>query len=314
MFLAANDSGWTFITEYFGIESVTDVLLIILDIFIVAFVAYQVMKLFRGTKAAALIRSLIIILIMSVLARVLNLRVVSTILNVVLNVLPVLAVVLFAPEIRKMLETLGSRKPGETIMNIFRSRSAADEQLRIETNRIIGETVAAVSNMAKTKTGALIVFERKNSIAEWDAQGTKLDAVVSAGLLEQIFVKNTPLHDAAVLIRNGRIYAAQCVLPNTKNKDLSRELGTRHMAAIGASEEADCIVVVVSEETGIISVAKGGQITRGLDNNSLRTFLVEELVQDDSSAVSEKTGKGNFFSRIFKKKGKKEEKSGDDVS
>ncbi len=306
-FLAGSESGWTFITEYFGIESVLDLLLIILDIAIVAFVAYQVLKLFRGTKAAALVRSLIIILAMSVLARVMNLRVVSAILNVVLNVLPVLAVVLFAPEIRKMLEVLGSRKAGEAIRSIFKSRSAADEQKKVEMNRIIGETVSAVGNMAKTKTGALIVFERKNNISEWDAQGTKLDAVVSARLLEQIFVKNTPLHDAAVLIREGRIYAAQCVLPNTKNKDLNRELGTRHMAAIGASEEADCIVVVVSEETGTISCTKEGQIMRGLDINTLRTFLVEELVPKDAPADTEK--KGGFFKKLFKKKD-----GGDDVS
>ncbi|MBQ7445202.1 MAG: diadenylate cyclase CdaA [Clostridia bacterium] len=299
-FLAESGSWWTYITEYFGIESALNLFTIILDIMIVAFLAYQVLKLFKGTRASALVRSLILILVMTLLARVLNLRVVSSILNVILNVLPVLAVVLFAPEIRKMLEALGGRKAGDAIASIFKLKKT-DEQKKIEMHRIIGETVTAVSSMAKTKTGALIVFERKNSIAEWDAQGTKLDAVVSARLLEQIFVKNTPLHDAAVLIRDGRIYAAQCVLPNTKNKDLSRELGTRHMAAIGASEEADCIVVVVSEETGIISCAKAGQIIRNLDSTTLRTFLVDELVPEDRESDS-KNGKTNFFAKLFKKK------------
>ena len=302
-FLVTQNSWWSYVIEYLGIGSVYDVLLIILDIAIVAFVSYHILKLFKGTKASALVRSIILILLLSLVARLLNLRVVTTILNVILNVLPIIAVVLFAPEIRKMLEGLGSRKAGDALKSIFKFRDASDEQKRIEMNRVIGETVAAVGNMAKTKTGALIVFERNNSIAEWDAQGTKLDAVVSARLLEQIFVKNTPLHDAAVLIRNGRIYAAQCVLPNTKNKELSRELGTRHMAAIGASEEADCIVVVVSEETGVVSCAKEGQIIRHMDTNSLRTFLVDELVPKEVDDESGEKGMGGFFRRKRNKKG-----------
>jgi len=306
----AGGSWWTFLIEYFGIESPYDVALIILDIAIVAFVSYHILKLFRGTKASALVRSIILILVMSLAARFLNLRVLTTILNVILNILPIIAVVLFAPEIRKMLEGLGSRKAGDAIKSIFKFKDTSDEQKRIEMNRVIGETVAAVGNMSKSKTGALIVFERKINISEWDAQGTKLDAVVSARLLEQIFVKNTPLHDAAVLIRNGRIYAAQCVLPNTKNKDLSRELGTRHMAAIGASEEADCIVVVVSEENGIVSCAKDGQIYRHLDTNSLRTFLVDELVPKETVKKEDRKNKGG----IFKKKNKEEGDDGDGVS
>ena len=299
--LASGNGFTTFITEYFGIDSALDVFLIILDIAIITFLIYETIKLFRGTRAFALLKSILLILVLSFIARLLNLNAVSSLLNVILNVLPVMAVVLFAPEIRKLLESLGNRKLTDIIRNIFSSGGAESEQRRIATMNMIGETVAAVEKMSAAKTGALIVFERKNSIAEWESQGTRLDADVSSRLLEQIFIKNTPLHDGAVLVRDGRIYAAQCVLPNTKNKNISRELGTRHMAAIGASEELDCVVVVVSEETGIISCTEGGRIYREMTADSLREFLEEKLLpEEDAGAKS--GGLGKLIRKIFKKK------------
>lgn len=302
--LASSGNGFTtFITEYFGIDSWVDVLLIALDIAIITFLIYETIKLFKGTRAFAFLKSILIILVVSYVAKLLNLSAVSSLLNVILNVLPVLAVVLFAPEIRKLLEELGSKRFTDVIKNVFRSRSADEEERRRETERIVNETVTAVMHMSESKTGALIVFERNNSIAEWETQGTRLDADVSSRLLEQIFVRNTPLHDGAVLIREGRVYAAQCVLPNTKNKNVSRELGTRHMAAIGASEETDCVVVVVSEETGTVSCTNAGQILRGFTADTLRDYLIGELLPDDGDGDDgEKSGIRRFFRRIFKKK------------
>ena len=311
--ILASGSGFTtFITEYFGIDSVLDVLLIILDIAIIAFLIYETIKIFKGTRAFALLKSILLILVLSFIARLLNLNAVSSLLSVILNVLPVMAVVLFAPEIRKLLESLGNRKFTDILRNIFKSGGAEGEQNRQETLKIISETVSAVEKMSRSRTGALIVFERKNSLAEWEAQGMILDAEMSSRLLEQIFVKNTPLHDGAVLIRNGRIYAAQCVLPNTKNKNVSRELGTRHMAAIGASEETDCVVVVVSEETGIVSCTEGGTIQRGMDSGSLAKFLEEKLLPEENDAGSG-GGFKKLIRRIFKKKeaGKDVEVSGE---
>jgi diadenylate cyclase len=300
--LASSGNGFaTFITEYFGIDSWVDVLLIVLDIAIITFLIYETIKIFKGTRAFAFLKSILIILVFSYIAKLLNLSAVSALLNVILNVLPVLAVVLFAPEIRKLREELGNKKFTDILRNVFRSKSADEEEQRKETARIVNETVTAVMHMSESATGALIVFERNNSIAEWETQGTRLDAEITSRLLEQIFVRNTPLHDGAVLIIDGRVYAAQCVLPNTKNKNVSRELGTRHMAAIGASEEADCVVVVVSEETGTVSCAKGGQIERGFTADTLREYLTNELMPDDGDD-GEKSGIRRFFRKIFKKK------------
>ncbi|MBP1588490.1 MAG: diadenylate cyclase CdaA [Clostridia bacterium] len=300
--LASGNGFTTFITEYFGIDSVLDIFLIILDIAIITFLIYETIKIFKGTRAFALLKSILLILVLSFIARLLNLNAVSSLLSVILNVLPVMAVVLFAPEIRKLLEDLGNRKFTDVIRNIFRSGGAESEQRKKATLGMINETVTAVEKMSGTKTGALIVFERKNSIAEWDSQGTLLDADVSSRLLEQIFVKNTPLHDGAVLVRDGKIYAAQCVLPNTRNKNISRELGTRHMAAIGASEELDCVVVVVSEETGTVSCTEGGKIYRGLDAEALRKFLEEKLLPEEDGDAGKGGGLRKLIRKIFKKK------------
>jgi len=286
----------TFITEYFGIESFWDVLSAVLDIAIIAFLIYGMFKIFRGTKAFSLLKGILVVFVISVIARLFKLTTVTAVLDIVLNVLPVLAVVLFAPEIRKLLENIGKKKFSDLIADIAGKRLSANEQLILETNEMIDEVVSSVDDMSKTYTGALIVFEREDSLDGWDEQGTPIDAKVQSRLLEQIFIKNTPLHDGAVLIRKGRISAAQCVLPLTKNKDISRNLGTRHMAALGASESADCIVVVVSEETGMISVTNNGEIERGLDKESLRRILSKELVPEDSE------NKESVLRRIFKKK------------
>lgn len=270
-----------FISGYLGVNSVLDVILMVIDIAIVAFLFYEIGKILQNTRAFAIIRALIIFVVALFVARILHLYVVEEILNVIINMLPVVLVVLFAPEIRKLMENFGKKKLSD-IVKSFSGRNNSDEDEEKEIKRIIDETVDAASNMALTKTGAIIVFEVKDNITEWDKQGTIIDAVVSSRLLRQIFVVNTPLHDAAVIIRKKRIYAAQCVLPLTDRTDLGRELGTRHRAAIGATEKADCVAVVVSEETGIISYAKGGDIQRKVSPDYLRTLLQAELLPETS--------------------------------
>lgn len=268
----------TFIAEYLGIDSVFSAILTVLDIVIVSFVVYKLIMLFKGTRAASLMKGILFFFIVAFVARSLKMHTVSAVVNIILSVLPVLVVVLFQPEFRKILEGVGKNNVAEIFRNIFNihdSDSVAAANAEIQ--RIIDETADAVLDMSKNRIGALIVFEQQNDIKEWDSQGTVLDAAVSSRLLKQIFVPNTPLHDGAVLVRGGRVYAAQCVLPLTNSTTVSRELGTRHRAAIGATEAADCVVVVVSEETGGISFVKNGEIMRNMTVDALKSLLAANL-------------------------------------
>ena len=274
----------TFVSEYLGIDSWKDVLSIVLDVGIIAFLIYWVYKVFKDTRAGALARSIVGLFVLFYLAKLLNLSTVSALINVVLTALPVLIVVLFAPEIRKILENIGSRKLSDMLLDISKGKFRAEDETETETKRVIEEVVTAVMHMSETKTGALIVFERKNKLEGWDEQGTPVDAYITSRIVEQIFVPNTPLHDGAILIRNCRISAAQCVLPLTASTAVNRNLGTRHIAAIGASENADCVVVIVSEETGAVSVAIDGKIKRGFDAISLKSVLLEELLTHSEKA------------------------------
>jgi len=270
------------ISGYLGIDSIFDFICVFLDVAIIAFLIYKVIVIFKDTRAFSLLKSIIFIFIASYVAKLLNLSAVSTVLGIILNVMPVLAIVLFAPEIRKLLENLGKKKITDLIKTVLSTNgNSASDKERKEIKRIVDETVEAVVYMSKVKTGAIIVFQVNDDVSDWDRQGTIIDARVSTRLLEQIFIINTPLHDAAVIISKGRLHAAQCVLPLTENNNVDLELGTRHRAAIGASENADCIVVVVSEETGIISLAKGGELMRGLTGDILRTHILSTLLPDE---------------------------------
>ena len=272
----------SFVSGYLGINSVIEAVLMVVDIAIVAFLIYKIVVLLRDTRAFSILKGIIFVFIANYVAKLLRLNTLSAVLSIVLNVLPVVTVVLFAPEIRKIFEGIGKRKFSD-IVKIFNGKSVDDDEETAEIKKIVDETIDAVQTMSKTKTGAIIAFELSDSIAGWDKQGTIIDAKVSSRLLQQIFVVNTPLHDAAVIIRDKRIYAAQCVLPLTENTSVSPELGTRHRAAIGASEAADCMVVVVSEETGIISLAQGGKLTRNISLDFLRVLLVEGLLPQTKS-------------------------------
>ena len=243
----------------------------LLDIIIIAFLIYQLLGIINRTRAGQLAKGALLVLAVYLVANVLNMRTVTWLLNSLLQVGLLTLVVLFQPEIRQLLEKVGSR-------NIRLLRIFQPEQQSTELERAIDQTVAACTDMAKTRTGVLIVFERKLLLDEIVRSGTTLDAAVSSELLKNIFFVKAPMHDGAVIIRQGRILGAGCMLPLSKNVNLSRDLGMRHRAGIGMSENSDAVVVIVSEETGSISVAIGGMLKRHLMPETLRQLLRNELM------------------------------------
>jgi diadenylate cyclase len=250
----------------------------VLDILVVAFFLYRIYILIRNTRATALLKGLIFLGIFTVLAGWLQLHVVSWILDKLMTVLIVALPVVFQPELRRALEQIGRGK------FYVSSRMMND----VEWDHVIGDVVEAAMIMSANKIGALIVFERSVGLDDRIDTGIRIEGLVSKELLGNIFIVNTPLHDGAVIIRENRVMAAGCLLPLTRDHhSLSSELGTRHRAAIGMSEQADCVVVVVSEETGIVSYTYGGNIHRGQDAESLRNVLRNYLMRSKPKGVSD---------------------------
>ena len=249
----------------------------ILDILIVAYIIYRVMKLLKDTSAERLIKGIIILVGIMLLASMLHLTMISWLLQQALNVGLFAIVVVFQPELRRLLEQNGKG-------NFSRLIVPADAPDEVES--MITATVSACADMSRTKTGALIVFERRERLGEIISTGTMVDAAPSAELIKNIFFKNSPLHDGAMIVRAGRVCAAGCVLPLSGNQSLSRDLGTRHRAAVGMSESADSVLVVVSEETGSISVAIGGMLKRHLSPDMLRKLLENELLDSEKQEKS----------------------------
>lgn len=249
----------------------------ILDILIVAYIIYRVMKLLKDTSAERLIKGIIILVGIMLLASMLHLTMISWLLQQALNVGLFAIVVVFQPELRRLLEQIGKG-------NFSRLIVPADAPDEVES--MIIATVSACADMSRTKTGALIVFERRERLGEIISTGTMVDAAPSAELIKNIFFKNSPLHDGAMIVRAGRVCAAGCVLPLSGNQSLSRDLGTRHRAAVGMSESADSVLVVVSEETGSISVAIGGMLKRHLSPDMLRKLLENELLDSEKQEKS----------------------------
>lgn len=249
----------------------------ILDILIVAYIIYRVMKLLKDTSAERLIKGIIILVGIMLLASMLHLTMISWLLQQALNVGLFAIVVVFQPELRRLLEQIGKG-------NFSRLIVPADAPDEVES--MITATVSACADMSRTKTGALIVFERRERLGEIISTGTMVDAAPSAELIKNIFFKNSPLHDGAMIVRAGRVCAAGCVLPLSGNQSLSRDLGTRHRAAVGMSESADSVLVVVSEETGSISVAIGGMLKRHLSHDMLRKLLENELLDSEKQEKS----------------------------
>lgn len=247
-------------------------LLDVVDILLVAFFLYKLLILIRNTRAVALIKGLIFLGVITILSssRFLNLHVINWLLQQGMMVIMVALPVVFQPELRRALEQIGRGRLFRTSDQIMN-----DE----EWDRLIDEIIAITESLSKTHTGALIVFEREVGLNDYIDTGISIDGIVSRELLGNIFIPNTSLHDGAVIIRRNRVMAAGCLLPLTSDRSLSTELGTRHRAAIGISELADAVVVVVSEETGAVSYTYGGHIYRHLDGQALRNTLNAFLKQ-----------------------------------
>ena len=240
----------------------------IIDILIVAFVLYRVMILIRGTRAVQLLKGLAVLLIATVVSSLLNLDTVHWLLRTVMMALVVALPIVFQPELRRALEKLGG---GNFFVRPL-SQMAEDDR-----SALINEVVRAVQNMSGSKTGALIALERVTGLQEFVDTGVKVDGLVTAELLMNIFINKSPLHDGAVVIRGDRLAAAACVLPLSESLRLSRELGTRHRAAVGLSEQSDAVAIAVSEETGAVSLALEGTLYRRLTEAELHDLLVKFL-------------------------------------
>lgn len=232
-------------------------------------IAYAVLSFLRGTKAIQLLKGLLVLVALTGMAKVFGLGMLEWTLDKVWVMAVVAIPVIFQPELRSMLEKLGRGRPFARLMQ-------TDAPYRT----VISEIVEAVREMSSRHIGALIVIERETGLKEYVESGIQMDSLLSRFLLLQIFQKDTPMHDGAVIIKGNRVLAASCYLPLSSNPQLSKELGARHRAAVGITEQSDAVVVVVSEETSIISVAEEGSLTRFLDPPSLRRLLEERLAPE----------------------------------
>ena len=237
----------------------------IIDILVVAFIFYKGYILIKETRAEQLLKGIAFIIILIPISAILNLSMLYFILSKTLTIGIISVVIIFQPEIRRALEHLGR--------SAFEDKHGfVDKEQR---NIYVNEIVNAVSNLADSKTGALIAIEQGTGLGEIISSGTIIEAKITSNLLENIFVVNTPLHDGATIIGKDKILAAGCVLPLTNNKEINKKLGTRHRAGIGLSEISDALVIIVSEETGIISLAINGRLTRNYDKDRLRSILLK---------------------------------------
>lgn len=247
----------------------------VIDILIVAVIVYGLISLTRQTRGSAVLKGLVVLLLATGVSMILGLNALKWLLRQVLTYGAVVLVVLFQPELRKALEQMGRG-------TLIHHEGVKQDE---ERERIISEIIQCLTDLSRRRVGALIVFERQTGLKDIIETGTAIDARISAPLLENIFEPNTPLHDGAVIIRGTRVVAGACILTLTESLSVSRELGTRHRAAIGVSETTDCIVLIVSEETGIISMAREGRITRHLDARALREIL-GGLYEENTSSFS----------------------------
>lgn len=269
------------------IKTIKDINFIsIIDILVVSYIFYKIYMLIKETRAEQLLKGIIFIFLLIPISEFLHLNMLNWILNKTLPTAVLIIVIIFQPEIRRALEKIGR--------STFEKHIIEDDKVREE---VITQIVNAVDNLSKNKTGALIVIEQQTGLGEIINTGIKLDAVITSALLENIFVINTPLHDGAAIIRDDRIVTAGCVLPLTNNNDIDKKLGTRHRAAIGISENSDALTIVVSEETGIISLAVNGRLTRNYDKDKLKDILIK-IMQYRKNKTKKK---GIFFKKKVKK-------------
>lgn len=259
------------------------------DIITVAFLIYGVVKLVRETRAGQLVKGLFLLVILFIISSYFNLVMVSRVLAYFFQFAFVAILIVFQPEIRKALEQVGRNNVGQSIAAVVTGRDRSYDRAQIR--KAINAVVDGVGILQQLKMGALIVFERKTKLGDIIETGTQINCEPSGQIVGNIFFNKAPLHDGAMIIRDGMIHAAGCILPLTKNTSVSAELGTRHRAALGVSEESDAVVVVVSEETGQISVAVNGVLARRFTRDTLRDVLEGYLIpQEEASTVRRKFG------------------------
>jgi len=246
-----------------------------LDIILAAILIYYALKLLLRTRANTVFKGIIIIVIVAWLSDMLQLHIISWAIQLIISTGLIALIILFQPELRRALDQLGRSKLSTQMFTTQRKQRARQSE------QVVSEIVKALTNMARKRIGALIVIERQTALDDIAESGTRIDAEITDPLIENIFEPNTPLHDGAVIIRGERIMAAACILKLSDDYSISRELGTRHRAAIGMTESTDAVTLIVSEETGIISMAREGRLTRYLDTKSL-TILLTELFAPDA--------------------------------
>jgi len=244
----------------------------IVDILIIAFLIYRILSFMQKTNASSVIKGLLVILGLAWLANFFNMNIISYLLSQVIQMGIIVIVILFQPEIRKLFERMGTTRLG----NLFRKKGKY-ENLERSIDRIIAATLA----MAKTETGAIIVIERNVGLNDFAFTGVEVDAIVSSELIQNIFYENSPLHDGALIVREDRLLSAACMLPLSTNYALGKELGMRHRAGVGLSERSDAVIVIVSEQTGAISVAVDGMLKRNLNEDTLEKLLSSEVLSTD---------------------------------
>ena len=271
---------------------------LIIDIAIVLFLAYELIKIVKGSRAWQLIKGIAFLVIATALSKLLNLYILNYILSMIMDWGVILIIIIFQPEIRRALEQLGGT-------NKFSRFFGFDKDIVTRTKEDIYKIVIAVFELAKTHTGALIVIERDIKINDIISTGIPMNAEVSPQLLVNIFVPNTPLHDGAVVISENKIAAAACMLPLASDQDIAKELGTRHRAGIGISKESDALAIIVSEETGKVSVAKDGTLIADVREDVLKKILISNIVTKRFSNVEETKNKQkkllDKIKNIFKK-------------
>lgn len=264
---------WNSISKNFSSFRIADAI----DIFVVAIILYYVFKFIRDRRAGKLAAGIITLLLLLAVSNLIDMRVMSYLMHNVFQIGIIAVIILFQPELRAVLEKVG----GGSLKGVrsFGDFKSADNN----TAALISSVVQASLELSETKTGALIVFERTTKLGDLVLTGTVVDSAISVPIIKNIFFKNSPLHDGAVIVRNNRLYAAGCLLPLSQSQEITKDLGTRHRAAVGMSENSDAVVLIVSEETGKISLAVEGKITRGYGKDTLAKALEEYLDTGDKS-------------------------------
>ena len=278
-----------FISQYLvGLSLPQMTIIDIAEMIIIAFAIYQVIMWVKNTRAWMLVKGIIFLLVFSIIAMILQMDVILWIFKNAISVGIIALIIVFQPELRSALEQLGRK-------NVFSSLFSSDDEDQNLSDKSIGEIVRASITMSREKTGALIVIEDAINLKENEKNGIYINADISSQLLINIFEHNAPLHDGAVIIREDRILAATCYLPLSDNLELSKELGTRHRAAVGISEISDSLTIVVSEETGAISIARFGYLTRNITSDRLEQELLEFAGKNDNPKRSFWHRKGDKY-------------------